>query len=117
MQPAWLHGRRRAHRRRQPQRDQARQKAPCSSSGSNQPQKAADVLQSARDRRRVSLFGDRLHVVADDDIESSDRDIAEISNAAGVERDRRFASSVSRSRTCSSAPSSAPGNGAGSGAA
>ena len=33
----------------------------------NNPQAAADYLKSTRDRWRISLFGDRLHVVVDDD--------------------------------------------------
>ena len=33
----------------------------------DQPQRAADLLKGSRERWRVSLFGDRLHVVNDDD--------------------------------------------------
>jgi ABC-2 type transport system ATP-binding protein len=36
----------------------------------DQPQKAADVLKSKTERWRVSLFGDRLHVITDDDMEA-----------------------------------------------
>jgi ABC-2 type transport system ATP-binding protein len=33
----------------------------------DQPQKAADLLKEGAERWRVSLFGDRLHVISDDD--------------------------------------------------
>jgi ABC-2 type transport system ATP-binding protein len=33
----------------------------------DQPQRAADVLKSDTERWRVSLFGDRLHVISDED--------------------------------------------------
>ena len=33
----------------------------------DQPQRAADLLKEQMDRWRVSLFGDRLHVIVDDD--------------------------------------------------
>jgi ABC-2 type transport system ATP-binding protein len=36
----------------------------------DQPQKAADVLKSAQERWRVSLFGDRLHVITDEDAQT-----------------------------------------------
>ncbi len=47
-------------------------------------QKAVRVLQSAGDRRRVSLFGDRLHLVVDDDAASAIRRTTEILERAGV---------------------------------
>ncbi len=47
-------------------------------------QKAVRALQSAGDRRRVSLFGDRLHVVADDDAASAIRRTTGILDRAGV---------------------------------
>ena len=36
----------------------------------DQPQRAADVLKARRERWRVSLFGSRLHVITDDDVEA-----------------------------------------------
>jgi ABC-2 type transport system ATP-binding protein len=36
----------------------------------DQPQKAADVLKKDTERWRVSLFGDRLHVITDDEVEA-----------------------------------------------
>ena len=39
----------------------------------DQPQRAADVLKQEGERWRVSLFGDRLHVITDDDIEAGRR--------------------------------------------
>ncbi|MGP8101380.1 MAG: ATP-binding cassette domain-containing protein [Candidatus Cybelea sp.] len=60
----------------------------------NQPQKAADVLRPPVEPWRVSLFGNRLHVVVDDDVESSTRDIRSKLGAAGIElfdvREQRF---------------------------
>jgi ABC-2 type transport system ATP-binding protein len=35
----------------------------------DQPQRATDQLKKSRERWRVSLFGDRLHVITDDDVE------------------------------------------------
>jgi ABC-2 type transport system ATP-binding protein len=47
-------------------------------------QKAVRALQSAGDRRRVSLFGDRLHVVVDDDAASAIPRITQTLERAGV---------------------------------
>jgi ABC-2 type transport system ATP-binding protein len=41
----------------------------------DQPQRAADILRSKEDRWRISLFGDRLHVITDLDVEAGKRDI------------------------------------------
>jgi len=41
----------------------------------NKPQAAADLLKQCRDRWRISLFGDRLHVVVDDDPGSEIRNV------------------------------------------
>jgi ABC-2 type transport system ATP-binding protein len=38
------------------------------------PQKAADLLKSKTERWRVSLFGDRLHVITDEDVEGAKRE-------------------------------------------
>jgi len=39
----------------------------------DQPQRALDVLKQAGERWRVSLFGSRLHVITDDDVEAGRR--------------------------------------------
>jgi ABC-2 type transport system ATP-binding protein len=39
----------------------------------DQPQRAADVLKAEAERWRVSLFGSRLHVIVDDDVEAGRR--------------------------------------------
>lgn len=41
----------------------------------DQPQRAADFLKSGMERWRVSLFGDRLHVITDDDVATATRDL------------------------------------------
>jgi len=51
----------------------------------DQPQKAADLLREKEDRWRVSLFGDRLHVITDDDAETGRKDTISKLNAAGIE--------------------------------
>jgi ABC-2 type transport system ATP-binding protein len=48
------------------------------------PQRAADRLKQTMDRWRVSLFGDRLHVIIDDDIEQGRRAIAAALEAEGI---------------------------------
>jgi ABC-2 type transport system ATP-binding protein len=56
----------------------------------NQPQRAADLLKEKTERWRVSLFGDRLHVIVDDDVEQGKRRIAQKLQSAGIEiRDMR----------------------------
>ena len=39
----------------------------------DQPQRAADLLKMKTERWRVSLFGDRLHVITDEDVEKAKR--------------------------------------------
>ncbi len=51
----------------------------------DQPQKAADLLREKEDRWRVSLFGDRLHVITDLDVEAGTRDTVAKLNAAGIQ--------------------------------
>ncbi|HVA33356.1 MAG TPA: ATP-binding cassette domain-containing protein, partial [Candidatus Baltobacteraceae bacterium] len=55
------------------------------------PRKAVAVLQRGRERWRVSLFGDRLHVVADGDADEAIRSLTELleSNGCGVAGARR----------------------------
>jgi ABC-2 type transport system ATP-binding protein len=56
----------------------------------NQPQRAADLLKQKTERWRVSLFGDRLHVIVDEDVEEGKRTIAQKLQSAGIEiRDMR----------------------------
>ena len=51
----------------------------------DQPQKASDLLRQGDERWRVSLFGDRLHVITDDDLEKGhDETVAKLT-AAGIE--------------------------------
>lgn len=50
----------------------------------DQPQKAADLLRLKEDRWRVSLFGDRLHVIVDEDIETGKRRTIAKLNASGI---------------------------------
>jgi ABC-2 type transport system ATP-binding protein len=51
----------------------------------NQPQRAADLLKQTTERWRVSLFGDRLHVIVDEDVEEGKRTIAQKLQSAGIE--------------------------------
>ncbi len=51
----------------------------------DQPQRAADLLRSREDKWRVSLFGDRLHVITDGDYEAGKRDTIVQLNAAGIQ--------------------------------
>jgi ABC-2 type transport system ATP-binding protein len=51
----------------------------------DQPQRAADVLKTAQERWRVSLFGDRLHVITDDDVETGKRTTIDRLEAEGIE--------------------------------
>jgi ABC-2 type transport system ATP-binding protein len=50
----------------------------------DQPQKATDLLKTQGDRWRVSLFGDRLHVITEDDVQTGIRTTTEKLNAAGL---------------------------------
>ena len=49
------------------------------------PQRAADLLKSTTERWRVSLFGSRLHVITDDDIEKGTREVVEKLRREGIE--------------------------------
>ena len=51
----------------------------------DQPQKAADVLKSNTERWRVSLFGDRLHVITGDEVEREQQETIDKLAAEGVE--------------------------------
>jgi ABC-2 type transport system ATP-binding protein len=50
----------------------------------DQPQRATDVLKSEDERWRVSLFGDRLHVITDQDAESGIRSTRQQLEANGI---------------------------------
>jgi ABC-2 type transport system ATP-binding protein len=50
----------------------------------DQPQKAADLLKSETQRWRVALFGKRLHIITDSDVESGIRDTTQKLEAGGV---------------------------------
>jgi ABC-2 type transport system ATP-binding protein len=50
----------------------------------DQPQRAADLLRRDRESWRVSLFGDRLHVVTDEDAERGEREITRELEAHGI---------------------------------
>jgi ABC-2 type transport system ATP-binding protein len=51
----------------------------------DQPQRAADLLKTKEERWRVSLFGDRLHVITDDDVETGKRNTIDKLKAGGIE--------------------------------
>ena len=51
----------------------------------NQPQEAAELLKRDRESWRVSLFGDRLHVIVDQDVETGIRGVREQLNAARIQ--------------------------------
>jgi ABC-2 type transport system ATP-binding protein len=50
----------------------------------DQPQKAADLLKNDTERWRVSLFGDRIHVVTDEDPASGERSTREKLQSNGI---------------------------------
>jgi len=50
----------------------------------DQPQRAADRLKEQMERWRVSLFGDRLHVITDDDVATAEKQLTEKLRDAGV---------------------------------
>jgi ABC-2 type transport system ATP-binding protein len=50
----------------------------------DQPQRAADLLKRETERWRVSLFGERLHVITDEDPESGMRTTAEELESNGI---------------------------------
>jgi ABC-2 type transport system ATP-binding protein len=60
----------------------------------DQSQRAADLLKRDMERWRVSLFGNRLHVISDDDPAAAERSITEKLLASGIRvlqaREERF---------------------------
>ena len=50
----------------------------------DQPQKATDLLKLPGERWRVSLFGDRLHVITEDDVATGIRSTTKTLNDAGI---------------------------------
>jgi ABC-2 type transport system ATP-binding protein len=56
----------------------------------DQPQRAADLLKKGAERWRVSIFGDRLHIVTEEDVERGIRETTEKLEAHGIHvRDAR----------------------------
>ena len=51
----------------------------------DQPQRAADILKVETERWHVSLFGDRLHVITDDNLEAGKRATTEKLRANGIQ--------------------------------
>lgn len=51
----------------------------------DQPQRAADLLKQHMERWRVSLFGARLHVVTDDDVEVAQQSLTQQLTQAGIQ--------------------------------
>ena len=50
----------------------------------DQPQRAADLLKNDTERWRVSLFGDRLHVITDEDVASGEKSTTEKLRSNGI---------------------------------
>jgi ABC-2 type transport system ATP-binding protein len=50
----------------------------------DQPQRAADLLKNDAERWRVALFGERLHVITDDDVEKAQQETTEKLRAQGI---------------------------------
>jgi ABC-2 type transport system ATP-binding protein len=80
----------------------------------DQPQRAVEILKTERERWRVSLFGTRLHVITDDDVEAGKRATTRRLEAHGIHvvdaREARlsledvFISVVEKAREQSGAP-------------
>ena len=51
----------------------------------DQPQRAADVLKSDTERWRVSMFGNRLHVVTDEGVDAGERTTTEKLESNGIQ--------------------------------
>jgi ABC-2 type transport system ATP-binding protein len=51
----------------------------------DQPQRAADLLKTDTERWRVSLFGDRLHVITDDNVAAASQSFSDNLRGAGIE--------------------------------
>ncbi len=51
----------------------------------DKPQEASNLLKTEMERWRVSLFGDRLHVVSEDDAKTAIRDLTSRLNKGGIE--------------------------------
>ena len=59
------------------------------------PQKAADLLKGEMDRWRVSLFGDRLHVIVDEDVQSAIKRLTGRLSSAGINVIRAYEETLS----------------------
>ena len=73
VQPAGTHGGGRTTLEGTPSEIKAQQKGHLLEFRVDQTQSAADLLKSETDRWRVSIFGRRLHVITDDDVETAIR--------------------------------------------
>ncbi|MBV9305911.1 MAG: ABC transporter ATP-binding protein [Acidobacteriaceae bacterium] len=51
----------------------------------DQPQKAADLLKTKEERWRVSLFGDRLHVITDEEVDAGIRTVTDKLKSVGID--------------------------------
>jgi ABC-2 type transport system ATP-binding protein len=51
----------------------------------DQPQRAADLLKKGTERWRISLFGDRLHVISDADPQTAERETRDRLRSNGIE--------------------------------
>ena len=56
----------------------------------SEPQRAANVLKAEMDRWRVSLFGDRLHVIIDEDAQTGIKNITERLKREGIDVSRAY---------------------------
>jgi ABC-2 type transport system ATP-binding protein len=56
----------------------------------DQPQEAAELLKRDRESWRVSLFGDRLHVIVDEEVESGIRTVREQLHTGGIQVSRAY---------------------------
>jgi ABC-2 type transport system ATP-binding protein len=81
----------------------------------DRPQRAADILKKETESWRVAVFGSRIHVITDEDVESGIRTIAQKLEANGIRvihsREERFSmedvfiSVVEQSRMKNASPS------------
>ena len=61
----------------------------------DKPQPAANLLKREMDRWRVSLFGDRLHVVVEESVDSAIKNISERLSSAGIQVIRAYEQTLS----------------------
>jgi ABC-2 type transport system ATP-binding protein len=61
----------------------------------DKPQPAANLLKREMDRWRLSLFGDRLHVVVEESVDSAIKNISERLSSAGIQVIRAYEQTLS----------------------